>query len=316
MGGWSSERPISLRSGNAVIAGLKEAGCDPVPLDLKDSMTVREEIERAGLDAAFIALHGHFGEDGGIQTLLDQLGIPYTGSSAEASRRAMNKGIFRKIVTEAGMRMPEGMILKAENGKWKMENGSSVLLFPFSILHSPFSVFPSPMPWIVKPSIEGSSIGVSIVDTEQELPKAVENAARYSPSVMLEEYIKGTEITVGVLQEQSLPPVEIVPKNRFYDYESKYGGGTEYLIPARISDSQNREAGKIGLAVHQLIGCRSFSRVDMILGEDGELYVLEVNTIPGLTDKSLLPKAAAAAGIPFKELCIKILESALAAKNE
>ncbi len=310
MGGWSSERPISLRSGNAVIAGLKETGCDPVPLDLKDSMTVREEIERAGLDAAFIALHGHFGEDGGIQTLLDKLGIPYTGSSAEASRRAMNKGIFRKIVTEAGIRMPAGIALRSESGKWKVESGNFVdIHYPLSTIHYPF-------PWVVKPSLEGSSIGVSIVDSEQELPKAVENAARYSPSVMIEEYIKGKEITVGILQEQSLPPIEIVPKNRFYDYESKYGGGTEYLIPARISDSQNREAGKIGLAVHQLIGCRSFSRVDMILGKDEELYVLEVNTIPGLTDKSLLPKAAAAAGISFKELCVKILESALAAKNE
>lgn len=295
MGGWSSERPISLRSGSAVITGLKESGCDAVPLDLKDSMTVREEIEQAGLDAVFIALHGHFGEDGGIQTLLDQLGIPYTGSSAQASRKAMNKGIFRKIVTEAGIRMPEGVAFDVQGARL-------ALSFPF--------------PWIVKPSIEGSSIGVSIVDTEEELPKAIENAARYSPSVVIEGYIKGKEITVGILQDQALPPVEIVPKNRFYDYESKYGAGTEYLVPARISDSKNQEAGKIGLAVHQLIGCRSFSRVDMILGKDGELYVLELNTIPGLTDKSLLPKAAAAAGISFRELCVNILESALAVKNE
>ena len=293
MGGWSSERPISLKSGGAVVTGLKETGCDAVPLDLKDPMTVREEIERAGLDAAFIALHGHFGEDGGIQTLLDQLGIPYTGSSAQASRRAMDKVSFRKIVTEAKIRMPEGVALS------EVEGGS-----PFGL------------PWVVKPSLEGSSIGISIVDTEEELPKAIENAARYSPSVMIEEYIQGQEITVGILQDQALPPVEIIPKNRFYDYESKYGGGTEYWVPARIGDSKNHEAGRIGLAVHQLIGCRSFSRVDMILGKDGELYVLEVNTIPGLTDKSLLPKAAAAAGISFKELCVKILESALAVKNE
>jgi D-alanine-D-alanine ligase len=304
MGGWSSERPISLRSGNAVIGGLKEAGCDPVPLDIKDSTTVREEIERAGLDAAFIALHGHFGEDGGIQILLDKLGIPYTGSSAEASRRAMNKVLFREIMTEAKIRMPKGVILKLKGNAFA----------PSSKLQVPSLSFDPP--WVVKPSIEGSSIGVSIVDNEQELSKAVENAARYSPSVMVEEYIKGMEITVGILQEQSLPPIEIVPKNRFYDYESKYGGGTEYLIPARISDSQNREAGRIGLAVHQLIGCRNFSRVDMILGKDGELYILEVNTIPGLTDKSLLPKAAAAEGISFRELCVKILESALAVKNE
>ena len=295
MGGWSSERPISLKSGSAVVIGLKEAGCDAIPLDLKDSMTVREEIERAGLDVAFIALHGHFGEDGGIQTLLDKLGIPYTGSSAEASRRAMDKVSFRKIVTEAKIRMPEGAAFS------EVEGGRS-----FS--HGP--------PWVVKPAIEGSSIGVSIVDTEEELPKAIENAARYSSSIMIEEYIKGKEITVGILQDQTLPPIEIVPKNRFYDYESKYGGGTEYLIPARIGDSKNHEAGKIGLAVHQLIGCLSFSRVDMILGKDGELYVLEVNTIPGFTNKSLLPKAAAAAGVSFKELCVKILESALVAKNE
>lgn len=310
MGGWSSERLISLRSGSAVIGGLKEAGCDPVPLDLKDSTTVREEIERARLDVAFIALHGHFGEDGGIQALLDNLEICYTGSSAEASRRAMDKFQFRKIMTEAQIRMPAGINLRSESGKWKTESGD---VFNF---HYPLSTIHYPFPWVVKPSIEGSSIGVSIVDSEQELSKAVENAALYSPSVMIEEYIKGTEITVGILQEQSLPPVEIIPKNRFYDYESKYGGGTEYLIPARISDSQNSEAGKIGLAVHQWIGCRNFSRVDMILGKDGELYILEVNTIPGLTDKSLLPKAAAAAGISFRELCVKILESALAVKNE
>src|SRR3989338_1446107 len=126
MGGWSSERPISLKSGSAVVAGLKEAGCDAAPMDLKNPLTVREEIEQAALDAAFIALHGHFGEDGGIQSLLDQLKIPYTGSSAEASRKAMDKVQFRKIMTEGGIRMPEGIVLIKENGKWKMENGGGV----------------------------------------------------------------------------------------------------------------------------------------------------------------------------------------------
>ncbi len=302
MGGWSSERPISLKSGNAVVAGLKEIGCNVVPLDLKDPLTVREEIEQAGLDVCFIALHGHFGEDGGIQSLLEQLKIPYTGSSSEASRKAMDKVQFRKIMAEAKIRMPEGVVLKTENGKWKMENGGGV-------------DFHSPLPWIVKPAIEGSSIGVSIVDTPEELREAVNDAARYSNAVVVEQYIQGEEITVGILQDHPLPPVEIVPKNRFYDYDSKYGGGTQYIVPARIGDEKKQEARQIGIRVHQTLGCRHFSRVDMILGKNGDLFVLELNTIPGLTDKSLLPKAAMAAGISFTELCLKIMESAAVMKD-
>ena len=296
MGGWSNERQISLKSGQAVVQALKSAGCEVVPIDLKDPTTAREEIEIAGIDVAFIALHGHFGEDGGIQTLLEKLDIPYTGSSSHASRKAMDKAVCRELLTSAGILVPEGMVLRIESGKSQL-----IDFHPSLLLLGP--------PWIVKPSQEGSSIGVSIVDDINELPKRVRNALQYFCEVLVERYIPGKEITVGILEDSPIVPIEIVPKNRFYDYESKYGGGTQYLIPARISASKIEQAQKIALSVHQILGCRSFSRVDMMMGNDEQLYVLELNTIPGFTDKSLLPKAAAMSGISFTELCMKILES-------
>ena len=292
MGGWSSEREISIKSGTAVVSTLQKMGYDAVAIDLKDAAASRKTIEEAKIQIVFIALHGPFGESGQVQQLLEEIGIPYTGSGVLASQTAMDKVTCRGVLTRAGVQMPEGVILKLEAGNWT-------------------SQIPFPPPWIIKPSQEGSSFGVSIVDQEEDLIPALTAATHYSSCVILEKYISGIEITVGILQDRPLPVIEIVPKNRFYDYDSKYGGGTQYLIPPRLPQGQITEAQEIALKVHRLLGCRNFSRVDMIAENGVRVDVLEINTVPGLTDKSLLPKAAQAAGISFEELCVKILESAL-----
>ncbi|MFH0913467.1 MAG: D-alanine--D-alanine ligase, partial [Candidatus Omnitrophota bacterium] len=270
MGGPSTERKISLKSGHAVNKALRNSGVDTVAIDIKTD-NIRENtrlIRSSKIDVAFIALHGCFGEDGQIQELLSTLKIPYTGSGIMASRLAIDKVASRKIFQTHGLAVPK---YKAEdrfsyNTNWRVHNTN------FSL------------PLVVKPVTHGSSIGLSIVDKRGDLDKAADLAFSFDERIVIEEYIKGREVTVGILVDKALPVIEIVPKTRFFDYEAKYQiGMTEYIVPAKLGEDLSRKIQEAALMAHKLLGCFGCSRVDMILDRYNIPFVLEVNTIPGFT---------------------------------
>ncbi|MEK7822258.1 MAG: D-alanine--D-alanine ligase, partial [Planctomycetota bacterium] len=291
MGGISPEREVSLRSGQAVVEGLKEAGHSVIPIVVNDTRV--EELDRWDVDLAFVALHGRFGEDGGIQYLLEAKGIPYTGSGVSASKRAINKVESKKVFRARGLSTPDFIVLRRHESL-KPEHAISrlgKLSFPL----------------VVKPACNGSSVGVTIVKVIEGLIPALEAAFRYEDTVLLEEYIAGRELTVGVLGEEALPVIEIRPSREFYDFEAKYKDtNTRYILCPGLPGGVYQEAQDIALKAHKALGCSDFSRVDMMCDELGSLYLLEVNTIPGFTERSLLPKAAQATGMSFSQLCSKI----------
>lgn len=287
-GGPSSERDISIESGKAVHRVLKAGGFDTVFIDARG--TLEHKISRSNADIVFIALHGAFGEDGTVQKILDRIGMPYTGSGPDASELAMDKEASRKVFQDKGINVPRYKVFKRGQ---RIDIGDLKL------------------PLVVKPRREGSSIGLSTVFDIKDLKQAAEKAFSYDEKILIEEFIKGRELTVGILDDKPLPVIEILPENGCYDYYAKYkSSNTKYLVPAPVSCKEFKEAKAIGLKAHRALGCKSFSRVDMILDEQGRINILEVNTIPGLTSRSLLPKAAEAAGISFLDLCKKILEEA------
>jgi len=309
MGGPSSERDISIKSGKAVFRALKKNNINAVsyelamPLNTNGYMqSVKEKIGAMDIDIAFIALHGEFGEDGTIQKILEEIKIPYAGSKTRASKLAIDKIDSREIFEKNNIPVPRyNVVVRGE-------------VLPDEPVSDNIKIFfeELSMPIVVKPSTEGSSIGLSMVDSENSLYKAVSNAFKYSDRVIIEEYIEGREITVGILEDRALPVVEIIPRNRFFDFEAKYNKGvTDYKVPAEIDKEKYRECQEMALLAHKVLGARFFSRVDMILDKDGTPYILELNTIPGLTETSLLPLAAAEAGIDFNQLVLKILESSL-----
>ncbi len=305
MGGPSCERDISIRSGTAVTRALKNKGIDAVSIELASSSTmngykemVQQKIQSSSPDIVFVALHGEFGEEGGILEILEDLKIPYTGSRVNASSLGMDKIKSKEIFGTQNIPIPRYIVINKQD----LDSSSSPEPY-FKELGNRL---------VIKPSDEGSSIGLSIVDSKKDFYEALNNAFRYSDSVIVEEYIQGREITVGILDGKALPIVEVLPKKRFFDFEAKYKKGlTEYNVPAEIGTDAYDASQKIALMAHNALGARVFSRVDMILSEKGLPFVLEVNTIPGLTEMSLLPKAAAACGINFEELILKILEAAL-----
>jgi D-alanine-D-alanine ligase len=296
MGGPSSEREISLKSGAAVLAALKERGVEAVPVDITtdDAAAVRVFVRAQGIDCAFIALHGHFGEDGQLQAILEQMDIPYTGSGVMASRLAMDKISSRAVFAVHKLSVPQYSVVEKTS------------FHPHWVRTQSWS-----LPLVIKPATQGSSIGLSIVDQAKDIEPAVMAAFAFDERVIIEEYVRGRELTVGVLDEKPLPVIEIIPKRRFFDYEAKYQAGmTEYVVPAVIDPAQARIVQKAGVLAHRLLGCRGYSRVDIILRDDNTPFVLEVNTIPGMTATSLLPKAARVAGIDFPQLCAHIIELA------
>lgn len=297
MGGPSTEREVSLKSGKAVYESLRQEALRVTPIDIKTDNTEENTrlIKSYNIDIAFIALHGRFGEDGQVQRLLDTLKIPYTGSAARASSLAMDKAASRKIFRAKGLNVP----------RYKTEDRASHHTNP-KLYHVNVS-----MPLVVKPSSHGSSIGLSIVDKKQDLDKAVHLAFSFDEKIIIEEYISGREVTVGILGEKPLPVIEIIPKHRFFDYQAKYHAGlTDYVVPARLETKIIRKIQKTALLAHKLLGCWGCSRVDMILSQDNTPFILEVNTIPGLTETSLLPKAAGVTGINFTQLCLRLLRLA------
>jgi D-alanine-D-alanine ligase len=251
-------------------------------------------VRHNGVDVAFIALHGQFGEDGTVQKALEEIGIPYTGSDPEASRLALDKIASKEIFMRSGIRVPRYAVF--EEGRFRAEDVRKLGL-----------------PVVVKPHLEGSSIGLSVVREPKDLAGAVGKAFEYSSKVLIEEYINGRELTVGILNDEALPVIEIVTKDRVYDYKAKYADPeTRYLVPAPIDADASVRAQEAGRLAHKALGCRCFSRIDMMMDLSGAIFVLEANTIPGMTERSLLPKAARAAGLSFSGLCVKLVEDALA----
>lgn len=296
MGGPSSERDVSLKSGKAVFEALKGAGVDTVEVDIKTDSVAENTalIKTLRLSCAFIALHGHFGEDGGIQEILESLKIPFTGSGSRASSLAMDKVASRRIFCDGGLNVPDSLVLEKSSFKTGWAYDGSLGL-----------------PLVVKPSSNGSSIGLSIVDKKEDTERAVAGAFKFDERVVLERYIPGRELTVGILDEEPLPVIEIIPKNRFFDFQAKYQShDTQYIVPAQIPDEAAEKAGRAALSAHRLLGCFGFSRVDMLMDAGGKLFVLELNSIPGFTPTSLLPKSAKVKGIDFVNLCVKLIQLA------
>lgn len=293
IGGPSSEREISLKSGKAVFEALKNLGLDVEAVDIITD-DIKENIrllKSKKIDCAFIALHGKFGEDGGIQRVLEEIRIPYTGSGELASRLAMDKIASRKIFFEAGLSVPRYKTLKKES-RHNFKNEFR-------------------LPVVIKPATNGSSIGLSIVSKEDGLESAFSLAFSYDNDIIIEEFVEGRELTVGILEDKALPVIEIVPKNKFFDFEAKYHSGlTDYIVPAKLDKKTAKKVQEAAQAAHKLLDCFGCSRVDIILDRKDTPVVLEVNTIPGFTSTSLLPKAAKTVGIEFSDLCLKLLDLA------
>jgi D-alanine-D-alanine ligase len=297
VGGRSAEREVSLNSGRQVAAALAESGFDVVQIDAgaQDFVT---ELANTSADVAFICLHGRYGEDGTVQGLCELIDLPYVGSGVLASALAMDKVMSKHLFAQAGIASPAYAALR---------RGGPVDLAALTEALGPKTV--------VKPSNEGSAIGVTIAHTPDELPDAIEEAFQYDASVLVEQFVAGVEVTVGVLgneNPEALPTLEIVPEHEFYDYESKYVPGmSRHIIPARVSEDARAECSSLSIRAHIALGCRGMSRSDTIVAEDGAVYLLEVNTIPGMTPTSLLPDAARAAGMDFPGLCRRLVELAL-----
>jgi D-alanine-D-alanine ligase len=304
MGGPSSEREISIKSGRAVCKALEAKHMDHVPVELIAGLSmngykqvVSDLITRMKIDVVFIMLHGEFGEDGTVQELLEEMNVPYTGSSSRASKVAMNKITAKEVLKTNDIPIARHEVLSKDT----FDKCRDINLY-FKLLGSRL---------VVKPSNGGSSIGLNIAASEKDLKAAIDDAFRYDDKLIVEEYVPGREITVGIVEDSALPIVEIVPKRFFFDFTAKYEKGmTEYIVPAEIDGKMYKTCQDVGLRVHKALSARSFSRVDIILNEKIGPVVLEINTIPGFTETSLLPKAAKSAGISFEDLCLKILESA------
>lgn len=286
MGGPSEERDISLKSGAAVLTHLSSSEYRVEPFDFKTEEELRKQLQTKKIDVAFLALHGRYGEDGEVQSFLESLDIPYTGSPASASRLAFNKWVARLWFRRYSLLTPDAFVVRPSD--------------PLPPLTS--------FPVIVKPVHQGSSLGLRIVDDQKALAQAVEEAFAFDHRILIEEYIPGSEFTVGILGEEALPVIQILPAGRCYDYDSKYiSDRTQFLIPAPLKESLIHSLQGSALTAHEALGCRSFSRVDFILNRKEEPVILEVNTIPGLTARSLLPRACEAAGLSFLELCEKMI---------
>ena len=286
MGGLGSERDVSLATGRGISKALRSLGADVFEVDVRD----RNFELPADVDLAFIALHGTFGEDGQVQQLLEERGIAYTGEGVEESRLAFDKIRSKEKFRERGVRTPEWETIAA-NQSPHMD-----------------------LPIVVKAPRQGSTVGVYIVRKVEELEPAIRNATKYDHELLVEKFIAGRELTIGILGDQALPILEIIPKGGFYDFANKYpflnpqaGGGAEHVCPAKIDKGKTKEIQDLALRAFRALGLRVYGRVDVLLPQDGAATILEINTIPGMTEASLLPEAAAAAGISYVDLCARVI---------
>ena len=285
MGGYSTEREISLMSGKAVYKALLKNNVECFSFDLTEDNLDKLWIKE--FDKAFIVLHGRGGEDGYIQSLLDKRKIPFTGSGVEASNLCMNKAHTKDVWLKHELPLSPSIV--ATQGK-------------------PIDPIDFPLPWAVKPTLEGSSIGITKVENKSELDTALELAWQYNDEALIEHWIEGDEYTVAILGNQALPSIKIMSDHDFYDYDSKYfSNKTEYLCPSDLSDQQEKNIRTIAMKAFNLTGASDWGRVDFILDKNKNPYLLEINTVPGMTSHSLVPMAAKAAGMNFEQLVLKIL---------
>ncbi len=286
MGGPGSERDVSLATGRGVSKALRSLGADVVDVDVRDeNFQLPKDV-----DLAFLTIHGTFGEDGTLQKILEDRGVSYTGEGVEGSRSAFDKFLTKEKFRAHNVVTPEWEVI---------EVGQRPKI---------------PVPLVVKPPCQGSTVGVVIVKNESELDSAIKEAGKYDRKLLVEKFVSGRELTIGILGDQALPILEIIPKGGFYDFTNKYpflnpqaGGGAEHVCPARIDEEKTAEIQELALRAFRALGLRVYGRVDVILSDSGEPFVLEVNTIPGMTEASLLPEAAAAAGIGYVDLCARII---------
>lgn len=306
-GGPSSEREVSLKSGAAVITALKNLGVKKIfPIIVNRDARWITKLSSEKPDFVFIALHGKYGEDGTVQSVLEFLGIPYCGSRCGASFLAMNKLYTKKIFRSEGLPIPPGFTARrpdtpSENSRITEE------LYKQAIKKLGDNV-------VIKPIDEGSAVGVSLVGKSfKDFQKALKLAWKFSPEAIVEKYIPGVEITVGILDGKALVPIEIIPRGKFYDYKSKYGANmsTHIIPPTGITPETQTRCRSLALKAFKALDCRAFARVDMRVTSDGKIYLLEVNTIPGLTSTSLLPDAAKYEGIDFEALIEKMILSSM-----
>ena len=289
MGGLSREREISLKTGKAIAKALAEKTYDVHSIDV--GYDIDKILREQKIDCAFLALHGRFGEDGTIQGMLELMQIPYTGSGVLASALAIHKIMAKKLFLSEKIPTPVFQVLS--RSEVERELCQSVSL---------------PLPLVVKPAGEGSTLGVSVVREEADLVPAFRKAAKYDDQILVEAFMKGKEITVGILEGLPLPIIEIIPKGGFYDYHAKYTKGeTQYVIPAQIPREKYLQAQEVSLRAYQALGCSGCVRVDLMIDEEGNPTVIDVNTMPGMTETSLVPKAAHYAGIVFADLVERIL---------
>jgi D-alanine-D-alanine ligase len=286
MGGPGSERDVSLATGRGVSKALRSLGAEVIDVDVPgENFALPKDV-----DLAFITIHGTFGEDGQLQQILEERGVPYTGDGVEASRAAFDKILSKEKFREHDVVTPEWEVI--EVGR-----------------RPTISV-----PLVVKPARQGSTVGVVIVKNASELDSAMAEAGKYDQKLLIEKFVPGRELTIGVLGDQALPILEIIPKGGFYDFNNKYpflnpqaGGGAEHVCPAKIDSDKTKQIQEQALGAFRALGLVVYGRVDVLLPDSGEAVVLEVNTIPGMTEASLLPEAAAAAGINYVDLCARII---------
>lgn len=292
LGGTSAEREVSLNSGTAVLNALRKQGYDAHPIDPKTFPVAT--LKEQGFDRVFNILHGRGGEDGTMQGLLEQIGIPYTGCGVMASALTMDKMRTKMLWKAFGLPVAEMEIVTVEN---------RATLNPESVVKK------LGLPLMVKPSLEGSSVGLTKVKTMEELESAVDFALKFDRTVLIEEWLAGDEFTVPVLDGEVLPSIKIVPEGEFYDYDAKYiSDNTQYFCPAGLSDAREQELRRLVKQAYDVVGCRGWSRIDVMADAEGKFRLVEVNTNPGMTSHSLFPKSAATVGYSFEQLVEKILE--------
>lgn len=296
-GGASDEREISLASGRGAGNALREAGFSVTELDPAEKKDLQNLIA-GNYDVAFLCMHGKMGEDGTLQGFLEMIGLPYIGSGVWSSALAMDKAKSKLFYENAGIQTPVSVTLYSPDDMSVEDILSTV-----------------GESCVVKPATEGSALGVYIVKGADEVKDAIEKAFELDSEVLVETFVKGTELTIAVLgneQLEALPVIQIVPRNEFYDFESKYApGGSQHLCPAPLNAEATEKVQTMAKAAHRALGCSGISRSDFIMDENGEFWILETNTLPGMTETSLLPDAARAAGIEFPELCTRLIELAL-----
>jgi len=297
LGGTSAEREVSLMSGRAVLDGLKEAGIDAHAVDIRDFPVMR--LKEEGFDKAFIALHGRGGEDGTLQGVLEFLSIPYTGSSVMASAITMDKLRTKFLWQGCGLPIAPYVAINRREQEAGLTPETEARIAALGL------------PVFVKPSCEGSSVGISRVNDVGALQAALDEAFRHDDDVLVEAFLSGPEYTVAVIGDEILPSIRIQVRSEFYDYEAKYfSDETEYFCPSGLSAIQEAELSEIVIKAWRALGCSGWGRVDVMMGGDGRFYLLEVNTSPGMTGHSLVPMAAKQAGMSFSQLVARILELA------